>query len=157
MKTTSKVPTIPEPGEGMRGEHGHLAYLLRQASAAVRQTIERALHDLGVTQPQFLVMTMVNAYPSSSSADIARLTMLTPQTISLIVANLERAGRLTRSQNPEHGRIQCMELTEQGRALLATCRDRVVVIEAKISENLSPEDEQTLRRWLVDLASRDLT
>ena len=153
----NKVPTIPEPGEGMRGEHGHLAYLLRQAGAAVRQTIERALHDLGVTQPQFLVMTMVNAYPSSSSADIARLTMLTPQTISLIVANLERAGRLTRSQNPEHGRIQFMELTAQGRALLATCRDRVVVVEAKISENLSPDEEQTLRRWLVDLASRDLT
>jgi DNA-binding MarR family transcriptional regulator len=157
MKTTDKVPTIPEPGEGMRGEHGHLAYLLRQAGAAVRQTIERSLHDLGVTQPQFLVMTMINAYPGSSSADIARLTMLTPQTISLIVANLERAGRLTRSQNPEHGRIQFMALTEQGRALLATCRDRVTVIESRISENLSPDQEQTLRRWLVDLASRDLT
>ena len=157
MKTTDKAPTIPEPGEGKRGERGHLAYLLRQASGAVRQTIERALDDLGVTHPQFLVMTMVNAYPSSSSADIARLTMLTPQTISLIVANLERAGRLTRSQNPDHGRIQCMELTEHGRALLATCRERVAHIEAKIGANLTPADEQILRRWLVDLASRDLS
>jgi DNA-binding MarR family transcriptional regulator len=102
-------------------------------------------------------MTMVHAYPSSSSADIARLTMLTPQTISLIVANLERAGRLTRSQNPEHGRIQCMVLTEPGRALLATCRERVAVIEAKISAGLTPAEEQILRRWLVDLASRDLS
>lgn len=156
MSRTDKAPAIPGPGEGKRGEEGHLAYLLRQASGAVRQAIEHDLRDLDITQPQFLVMTMINAYPSSSSADIARLTMLTPQTISLIVANLERAGRLTRTQNPEHGRIQWMELTEHGRALLATCRERVARIEAKLSANLTPAEEQILRRWLVDLASRDL-
>ena len=34
----------PPPGEGKRGEKGHLAYLLRQAQAAARLTIERAEH-----------------------------------------------------------------------------------------------------------------
>ena len=33
----------PPPGEGKRGEQGHLAYLLRQAQAATRLTLERAL------------------------------------------------------------------------------------------------------------------
>jgi DNA-binding MarR family transcriptional regulator len=144
---------VPEPGEGKRGEGGHLGYLLRQASAASRQAVEQALADLGVTQPQFLVMTMVNAYPGSSSADVARLAMLTPQTISVIVANLERDGRLTRSVSPEHGRIQRVALTDDGRALLARCRERTQAVEARLAATLTPEQERVVRRWLVEVAT----
>lgn len=132
-----------------------MAYLLRQAHAAVRLTIERALEDLQVTRPHFLVMTMINAYPGVSSADVARLPMLTPQTISLIVANLERAGRITRSVSPTHGRVQRMELTEEGRELLGRCRERVQPIEPRLTAGISPEQEAGIRRWLVDLATRD--
>jgi DNA-binding MarR family transcriptional regulator len=150
------MASIPEPGEGKRGEQGYLGYLLRQASAAVRQATEHALADLGVTLPQFLVMTMVNAYPGSSSADIARLTMLTPPTISLIVANLEKSGWLERETDPAHGRIQRMALTAEGNDLLAQCRERTrdldLALQASIPAGLEPE----IRRWLVELATTDL-
>lgn len=146
-------PVIPEPGQGKRGEQGHLGYLLRQASNAVRLTMERAFADLDVTSPQFLVMTMVNAYPGASGADVARLTMLTPQTISLIVANLEKSGRLTRVTSPSHGRIQRMELTETGQALLAECRERASHLEAHLAASIPPGLEPALRHWLVDVAS----
>jgi hypothetical protein len=71
---------VPAPGEGKRGEQGYLGYLLRQAHAAVRLKMERTLADLGVTSPQFAVLTMLNAYPGLSGADVARLTFLTPST-----------------------------------------------------------------------------
>ena len=45
----------PRPGQGKRGEQGYLAYLLRQAQAATRLTMERALGEVGVTPPQFVV------------------------------------------------------------------------------------------------------
>lgn len=151
----NRPPPIPEPGEGKRGEQGHLGYLLLQASAASRLATARALEDLDVTQPQFLVMTMVNAYPGASGADVARLTVLTPQTISLIVANLERAGRLTRAISPEHGRIQRMELTDAGRALLARCRERTQAMEGRLTAALSPDEERIIRRWLVAVATRE--
>jgi DNA-binding MarR family transcriptional regulator len=35
-------------------------------------------------------LTMLAAYPGHSNADLARVAVLTPQTMSLIVANLER-------------------------------------------------------------------
>jgi len=150
----SKRSQIPAVGEGQRGEEGHIAYLLRQAHAAVRLDIEQALADLSVTQPQFLIMTLVNAYPGCSSADLARLAMLTPQTISLIVANLERAGRLTRQVSPTHGRVHQLSLTPTGKNLVALCRERTQVIEARLLAGLSPDDEQVIRRWLVDIATR---
>jgi hypothetical protein len=51
----------PPPGQGKRGEQGYLAYLLRQAQAATRLTMERALAGLGVTTPQFVALTMLRA------------------------------------------------------------------------------------------------
>ena len=152
MPDKTTVP-IPEPGEGKRGESGYLGYLLRQASNAVRLTMERAFEDLDVTAPQFLVMTMVNAYPGASSADVARLTMLTPQTISLIVANLEKSGRLTRVTSPSHGRIQRMELTETGQTLLAECRERTRHLEARLAASIPPGLEPAIRHWLVEIAA----
>ena len=96
MVKRGEGPVIPRPGEGKRGEAGYFGYLLRQASGTYRLRMERALADLEVTPPQFTIMTMVAAYPGLSGADLARLTLLTPQTVSVIVANLERAGSVAR-------------------------------------------------------------
>src|ERR1700755_3413296 len=92
----------PPPGQGKRGEQGYLAYLLRQAQAAARLAMERALGDLGVTPPQFVVLTMLRAYPGLSGADLARVALLTPQTVGVIIRNLERDGAIRMTPHPVH-------------------------------------------------------
>jgi hypothetical protein len=77
-KNATPIPNLemihpPPPGQGKRGEQGNLAYLLRQAQAATRLTLERSLADLGVTPPRFAVLTMLKAYPGLSCADLARV------------------------------------------------------------------------------------
>jgi DNA-binding MarR family transcriptional regulator len=146
---------VPEAGEGKRGEEGYLAYLLRQGSASVRLRLERALADLGVTYPQFLVLTMLDSYPGASGADIARLALLTPQTVHGIVINLERVVLVARAAHPIHGRVQTLALTPDGRILLLRCKKRAMEIDASLSAGLSREDERVIRRWLVSLATRD--
>src|SRR5216684_6689141 len=101
----------PPPGQGKRGEKGYLGYLLRQAQAATRLTLERALADLGVTPPQFAVLTMLKAYPGLSGADLARVALLTPQTVGVIIRNLERDGAIRKTPHPVHGRVQQWTLT----------------------------------------------
>jgi DNA-binding MarR family transcriptional regulator len=150
-KATERI-RVPRAGEGKRGEAGYLGYLLRQAAASQRLRMERALADLGVTPPQFLVLTMIAAYPGASNADLARLTYLTPQTVSVIVANLERSGSIGRRAHEVHGRIQHLDLTAHGKKLLARCRDRAHVAERCLTAGLEAADEQVVRRWLVRLA-----
>ena len=152
MRKPPNQPAIQRPGEGQRGEQGHLGYLLRQAGTAFRQRMERALNTLEVTPPQFAVLTMLAAYPGVSNADIARLSMLAPQTVTVIVANLERAGLVARRAHAVHGRIRHIDLTAVGVQLLKRCRGRVNTIEDHIAAGLSRTQEQIIRRWLVRLA-----
>ena len=105
-KTAYKAPApaddvavrVPAPGEGKRGVQGYLGYLLRQAHAAVRLTMERTLADLGVTSPQFAVLTMLNAYPGLSGADVARhIRAKNPQQPILFVSGYSETEAVKRT------------------------------------------------------------
>lgn len=152
MSKSIKKTAVPAVGEGKRGEQGHIGYLLRQAHTAHRLRMERALADLAVTLPQFSVLTMLVAYPGASGADLARLSLLTPQTMSVIVANLERSGSISRHPHAVHGRIQQIEVTEVGRQLLAKCRSRAKAVEDELLVGISQADQTAVRRWLVKVA-----
>jgi DNA-binding MarR family transcriptional regulator len=151
-KTVQTDSNIPKVGEGKRGVDGHLGYLLRQAHNAHRARMEHALADDGVTVPQFSVLVMLAAYPGASGAELARLSLLTPQTMNVILANLERDGAIVRRPHGEHGRIQLNELTATGKALLARCKRAVKPAEAALVQGLAPDEEQVVRRWLVQAA-----
>jgi DNA-binding MarR family transcriptional regulator len=142
----------PLPGQGKRGEKGYLAYLLRQAQAAARLTLERALADLGVTPPQFVVLTMLKAYPGLSGADLARVALLTPQTVGVIIRNLERDGAIRKTPHPVHGRLLQWTLTRRGLSLLDKCRRHARALERRLMAGLSAKTQGTVRRWLSRIA-----
>ena len=143
----------PPAGEGKRGEQGYLAYLLRQAQAATRLAMERSLADLGVTSPQFVVLTMLKAYPGLSGADLARVAMLTPQTVGVIIRNLERDGAIRKNPHPVHGRVLQWTVTRRGAALLDRCRRHAQSVERRLAAGLSANAERTIRRWLAQIAA----
>jgi len=143
----------PPAGQGKRGEQGYLAYLLRQAHAAARLTMERALAELSVTSPQFAVLTMLRAYPGLSGADVARVALLTPQTVGVIIRNLERDGAIRKTPHPIHGRVLQWTLTRRGVTLLDKCRRHVQSVERRLAAGLTAKTQVAVRRWLASIAS----
>ena len=156
-RKSAQIPEIagtrpPLPGHGKRGEKGHLGYLLRQAQAAARLTLERALDDLSITPPQFAVLTMLRAYPGLSGADLARVALLTPQTVGVIIRNLERDGAIRKTPHPVHGRVLQWSLTRRGGTLLDKSRQRVMALERRLAAGLGAKAQVTIRRWLSKIA-----
>jgi DNA-binding MarR family transcriptional regulator len=143
----------PPPGQGKRGEQGYFGYLLRQAAAASRLTLERALAELGATPPQFVVLTMLKAYPGLSGADLARVALLTPQTVGVIIRNLERDGAIRKTPHPVHGRVLQWTLTRRGLMLLEKCRKHAMALERRLAAGLNPRAQATVRRWLARIAA----
>ena len=97
---------------------------------------------------------MIVAYPGLSGADLARLSFLTPQTINVIVGNLERDGAIEKSSHATHGRILRLHATPKGQALLKRCRARVAEIEAEVAALLGKDEERAVRRWLSAVAEK---
>jgi DNA-binding MarR family transcriptional regulator len=145
---------IPGVGEGKRGTKGHIAYLLRQANSAVRNATQQAIAPTGLTHPQFITLTLVNTYDALSGAEIARLALLAPQTVTVITRNLVRDGLLLRSSDSRHAGIVLFAATEHGRAILKKATSMASSVENTFTEILSERDEAVVRKWLVEIASR---
>jgi len=150
---TAGPAAVPRPGEGKRGPEGHLGYLVRQANVAVRSAMEKVLADLEVTPPQFAVLTMIVSYPGLSGADLARVALLTPQTVGVIIRNLERDGAIRKTPHPVHGRVLQWTLTRRGTALLQKCRRHAQAVDRRLATGLNARAELTVRRWLSKIAT----
>jgi len=148
-----KRSPVPGLGEGKRGARGHIGYLLRQATFAVRSVHDAALEKAGLTVPQFLVLNLLDAYPGISGADLARIAQLTPQTINLIVRKLEQDGLIVRREHESHGRVLRMTLTPAGRARLKRCKALSKTIERRLLALLDRPTERKVRRWLIEVAT----
>jgi DNA-binding MarR family transcriptional regulator len=81
------------------------------------------------------------------------VALLTPQTVGVIIGNLERDGAIRKTPHPVHGRVLQWTLTRRGVGLLDQCRRRVMIVERRLVTGLSAKAEVTIRRWLSRIAS----
>ncbi len=86
----------------------HALYLRLQAE------IDAALRSLGLTAAQWRVLDAALVEPGQSSAGLARITHITPQSMHALVASLEREGLLVRQPHREHGRVLQVYVSNAG-------------------------------------------
>ena len=145
-------PVTKRPSARPSNARPPLGFLLRQAAAAHRLTMERLLADLEVTPPQFLVLRLLSEHPGSSNAELSRTTALTTPTVTVIVANLAKRNLLTSRPHAVHGRVRHLDLTLSGATLLVECKKRAVMAERELDVALDPSEAETIARWLMRTA-----
>ncbi len=96
---------------------------------------------------------MLRAYPGLSGADLARVALLTPQTVGVIIRNLERSRAIRKTPHPVHGRVLQWTLTRRGGTLLDKCRRHVKTLERRLAAGLGAREQVTVRRWLSKIAA----
>ena len=78
--------------------------------------------------------------PGLSNADLARKCFVTPQTMNLIVKNLEKRKIIKRNPMENHGRIKMTELSQIGVLLLEKANKLVKTAEKEIFQNLDNDE-----------------
>ena len=94
-----------------------LCFSLYGASMAISRTYKPMLDALGLTYPQYLVMSALWEQDDQTIGAIATRLALEPSTITPLVKRLEAAGFLTRHRNPADERQVNVRLTTSGEAL----------------------------------------
>ena len=143
------MPRQIEIGEFFRGSDGHVAYLLRQANAALRAVIDRELGPLGITGPQYSALNVIARCPGLSATELARASMLTQQTTNEILLALARERLITRRQRAGDRRVLEVHATGRGRRIVAQARRIVYRIERRMVADLDARDQARFREWLV--------
>lgn len=136
----------------MDDPYATIGFALKLAQQALRAHLDAALQQIGLTTPQYAVLTFLEVEPGASNAALARRAFVTPQTMQAILVALERAGFISRTPHPKHGRVQTTELTAAGRDALEAASGIVADAEARLRDASAPLDPQAVSAMLVRFA-----
>lgn len=98
-----------------------LCFSLYGASMAVGRAYKPLLDELGLTYPQYLLLSALGEEDERSIGALAERLMLESSTVTPLVKRLAAAGLVERERNPANERQVIVSLTEAGRALLLRC------------------------------------
>jgi DNA-binding MarR family transcriptional regulator len=96
-----------------------LCFALYSASMAVGRLYKPLLDEMGITYPQFLVLSALNEEGVLTVGGVAARLALEPSTITPLVKRLEAAGLVDRKRGKADERQVEVSLTDAGRATMA--------------------------------------
>jgi DNA-binding MarR family transcriptional regulator len=135
-----------------RSPEGNLGFLFRLGYQAFRRRLEVALVGHGLTVPEYSALSAFDRRTQLSSAELARLLEVTPQTMNTLVHELINRSLLEREVRPNHGKTLLLRLSRRGRRLLDTATKTVRSIESAALDKRDPSEQHIIKAWLSELA-----
>jgi DNA-binding MarR family transcriptional regulator len=126
----------------------YITCLMSQLTHAMEHEMASTAKELNLTLLQLAALAELNHNGTLSTADLARLTFVTPQNMSLTVSKLEAGGYLLRKSHPTNARVKRLVLTPRGSKVLRRAVARAVVIEREMFTSLSQRQKSDLLRQL---------
>lgn len=148
MRTISVVPPPARPATASAsastsGEDdvARLRLAVVRLSRRIRQNART-----GVTPSQLSALATLDRHGPLQPAQLAEHEGVGRSTVTRIARGLEEAGLVVRTPDPEDGRCSILDLTADGRELLAASRGRAEAYLAERVATLGPDDLALLER-----------
>ena len=125
-----------------------LLYLVKQVELAVRSRLDDLLRPAGLTALQYTALTVLERHPDLSSAQLARNSFVTAQSMADMVTALEERGLIERHRDRTDRRRLVVALTADGLKLLDHYRGEVDALEEQMLAGLTKAQITSLRRNL---------
>jgi DNA-binding MarR family transcriptional regulator len=122
---------------------------LKAAVDALMTAKQAAVKPSGLTVPQYSALLFLNDNPGISAAALSRLCLVTPQTMTTILQNLESAGLIVRTPHPWHRNMLETRLTEAGQAAFDKADERATEVERGLAAEFTADELKTLRSLLA--------
>lgn len=130
------------------GPRPSLLYAVKQVELAARSHIDELVKPAGITALQYTALTVLRRRDGLSSAQLARNSFVTAQSMADMVTALERRGLITRRRDPDNRRVLLISLTDAGRELLAAYDEAVDALEERMVCALTAGQRRNLEDYL---------
>ncbi|MFI6153018.1 MarR family winged helix-turn-helix transcriptional regulator [Kitasatospora sp. NPDC051170] len=128
--------------------HDRLGHAIKRAEQALIAEKSRALRTVDLTVPQYVALLVLQQSSGMSGAQLARECMVTPQTMTTILTNLENKGLISRETSSLHQKVLVTRLTRSGRALARKADTLARGVEQRLADALSTAEQAQLRSLL---------
>ncbi|HRK42328.1 MAG TPA: MarR family transcriptional regulator [Gemmobacter sp.] len=129
-----------------------LCFALYSANHAMQAAYKPMLDELGLTYPQFLVLTQLWEQPEMPMSRLAAALQLESNTLTPMLKRMEGAGLVTRRRDPQDERQVILALTDKAEGLRPAA---VQVTSCLVEEIGTPHPElMALLEDVVALRSR---
>lgn len=116
----------------MAAQKPRTIFLLRLLQLNIYNLMVERLRPAGLTPIQYMVLSILSRRDTWSTAELARRFHIAPQSMTEIVASLQKKKLIARSKSLAHGRILNIRLTAAGTRVLERGNLAVDRLERKV-------------------------
>ncbi len=125
-----------------------LSYVIGRLDRVLRRRLSAAVEPAGLTLPAYTALSVLRDQDGLSNAQLARRSLITPQSMSEVLARLVDQGYVRRRATPGQGRAIRIELTKAGSRALERCDRAVDDVEQEMLGDLDAGEATILRSAL---------
>jgi DNA-binding MarR family transcriptional regulator len=126
----------------------NLASILADTARLMRRDFDSRARDIGVTRPQWRVLTILRRYEGVNQGGLAELLEVEPITVCRMVDRLQEAGLVERRPDPADRRSWRLHLTRRAEGLLEQLRPHGQAMLDQAFEGVGEAEQAALRAAL---------
>lgn len=135
-----------------------LIYIVGRVDHGIRREMRTRLAEWNLGIREYTTLSVLDARPGLSNAQLARRALVTPQSMIEILAKLEDRGLVKRHVDPSHRLILRAELTAEGRRLLGKADPAIDAIQDQMLAGVPLRDRKAairaMRAAMIALSER---
>ncbi|GLZ39218.1 MarR family winged helix-turn-helix transcriptional regulator [Actinokineospora sp. NBRC 105648] len=125
-----------------------LGATIRSADHALSGETAALLREIDLTVRQYSTLLVLANSPGLSGAHLARLCLVTPQSMAAILAKLSARNLIEREPSQVHERVLLAKLSGEGWALLRKAETLIKSADEKLADTLHPDERKQLQDFL---------
>lgn len=122
----------------------NLGYLIGDVSRLLRRAFDQRVRGIGVTRPQWRVLTLLKRMEGINQGGLAELLEVEPITLCRMVDRLAEAGMVERRPDPADRRAWRLFLTPRGLALTNDLRPHAMALFDEAMAGLDSDEQARL-------------
>jgi DNA-binding MarR family transcriptional regulator len=126
----------------------NLGQILSDVSRLMRRAFDERARGIGVTRPQWQVLTILARHEGINQGGLAELLEVEPITLCRMVDRLQEAGLVERRPDPSDRRAWRLFLSEKANGLLGELRPLALNLFDEAMNGLTPAEREGLHEML---------
>jgi len=122
--------------------------ILADTSRLMRRTFDAGARNIGVTRPQWQLLSVLRRHEGSNQGQLADLLDIEPITLCRMVDRMQEAELVERRRDPADRRVWRLFLTAKAKDLLEDLRPVGEEVMSTALNGFSEAEQQTLSRLL---------